>query len=57
MNSIRRPNLVKFLRRKDVSHSLKGFLAGLVVLGIAVLNLALFFGLYEHSETEVRIFS
>ena len=54
VNHIRKPNIVKFLRRKDVSHSLKGFLAGLVVIAIAILNLSLFFGLYQHSETEVR---
>jgi hypothetical protein len=34
---------------------LKGFVAGLVILGIAVLNLGLFFGLEEHEETDVRI--
>ena len=54
VNHIRKPNISKYLKRKDLSHSLKGFLAGLVVIAIAVINLSLFFGLYKHSETEVR---
>ena len=54
-NHTRKPNPISFLKKKDFSHSLKGIMGGLVILAIAVTNLSLFFGLAEHSQTEVKI--
>jgi len=53
-NRIRKPDPIAFLKKKDFSHSLKGIMGGLVIVAIAVINLSLFFGLAEHSETEVK---
>lgn len=51
-NRVRKPNIKKFLEKKDFSHSLKGIIAGLVILTIALVNLTLFFGLDVHEHTE-----
>jgi hypothetical protein len=51
--TIQKPNLSKFLKKKDFSHSLKGAFCGLVIVAIAIINLSLFYGLYEHEEKEV----
>ena len=56
-NKIRRPNPLSFFKKNDFSHSLKGIVAGLAVLAIAVCNLSLFFGFYEEGTIEVSSLS
>eukprot|EP00095_Tigriopus_kingsejongensis_P008824 maker-scaffold280_size224562-snap-gene-0.12 protein:Tk08824 transcript:maker-scaffold280_size224562-snap-gene-0.12-mRNA-1 annotation:"conserved hypothetical protein" len=46
------PRPMQFLKKGDWSHSLKGVLAGGVILILAILNLALFFGLDGHDANE-----
>jgi hypothetical protein len=43
------------MAKHDFSHSLKGIVCGLVVLGAAIANLTLFFGLYVHANAEVSL--
>jgi hypothetical protein len=52
---IRTPNPVSFFKKNDFSHSRKGIMAGLFVVGIAVCNLSLFFGLDVSKQTEVKV--
>jgi hypothetical protein len=53
-NRVRQVDPLAFLKNHDFSHSFKGIVAGLVVLGVAIANLSLFFGLYTRSNTEVN---
>jgi hypothetical protein len=41
---IRKPNPVGFLKKKDMSHSLKGIIYGFVVVVLALISLGLFHG-------------
>lgn len=54
---IHRPNPRRFVAKGDCSHSLLGFIAGLVVFAVGVINLSLFFGLAGHETNEVRMTS
>ena len=53
---IHRPNPRAFLSKTDYhSHSVRGLLAGSVPMMLAVLNLALFFGLEHHRKEDVSV--
>ena len=54
LNVVRKPDPAGFLKKKDFSHSLKGIVAGLIILTLALINLTLFFGLDVHEHTEVQ---
>lgn len=51
---INHPKPLQFLRKGDWSHSLKGVVAGTIILMLAILNLALFFGLDGHDANEAH---
>ena len=39
---VRTPNLIEFLKKKDMSHSLKGAFSGFLILILAIVSLILF---------------
>jgi hypothetical protein len=42
------------LKKKDISHSMKGIMAGLFLILLAALSLGLFYGLDANKKDEVR---
>jgi sorbitol-specific phosphotransferase system component IIC len=44
---------VNYIKKNDFGHCWKGILSGVAMIGLAVTNLALFFGYYVDTENEV----
>ena len=44
-NSVHRPHPIQHIRKIDFTHTLKGFIAGLLIVIVAITNLVLFFSL------------
>lgn len=44
VNKIHVPQPIKHIRKSDFTHTWKGTIAGLIIMGAAVINLVLFFG-------------
>ena len=52
INKVHKPKPKKFLEKGNFSNSGKGTIAGLIILGIASVNLCLFFALEGEDEAE-----
>ena len=44
VNLVHKPHPMRHIRKTDFSHTWKGTIAGLIIMGAAVINLVLFFG-------------
>ena len=47
---VHKPNPMKFMKKSNFNHTLKGFIGGSVILILAILELGLFFGLDAHED-------